>query len=220
MLSVIRSELLPQSSSPFEQIPPHEREVLELALEGRPNKAIGKLLRISLRSVERRRAAALRRQGVQTLVEATKLKEMTGPPSEAIIVATFRSCADGLAVVTRDDRFAAVNGADCQIMGYTEAELLGQGFAAVTYPDDLTANVRNAERLFSGTATEFRMQKRYVRRGGDIVPAELSGTVARPPNGPPQFVLGRITVATFSPSQSVRNQSADSHSADTRHRAE
>lgn len=172
-----------------------EREILDLAIEGKTNKAISRSLAISLRSVERYRAAALQKLGVQTIVEAARSLEVASAKSEEVLLAAFRGCDTGMSVVTRDLTIVAVNGAYCRLLGYQEVELIGKPLSFVNHPDDHTANVVNANRLFAGATKEFRMQKRYLRYSGDVIAAELSVTVSRGIDGTPQIALGTVKVA-------------------------
>jgi len=41
-----------------------------------------------------------------------------------------------MAVVMADGRFAQVNGAFCEFLGYSEEELIGQTVQSITYPEE------------------------------------------------------------------------------------
>lgn len=53
-----------EASSPFEQLTPREREVLQLIAEGYANAAIGQLLNIGVRTVEKHRASLMSKLNV------------------------------------------------------------------------------------------------------------------------------------------------------------
>ena len=52
---------------------PRERDVLDLVVQGRPNKIIADVLGISQRTVENHRAAVMKRTGVATLPDLIRL---------------------------------------------------------------------------------------------------------------------------------------------------
>jgi PAS domain S-box-containing protein len=85
----------------------------------------------------------------------------------------------GIALVARDHRFLKVNNALCQMLGYPEEDLLQKTFADITHPDDLRADVELVERLFRGEIPLYRMQKRYVKRTGEIIWINLTASLLR-----------------------------------------
>src|SRR5215831_20018888 len=93
----------------------------------------------------------------------------------------------GLAIVGRDFRFLKVNNALCQMVGYSEEELVQKTFADITHPDDLAADVELAERLFSREIPVYRIQKRYVKKNGETIWINLTASVIRDHDGEPLY---------------------------------
>jgi PAS domain S-box-containing protein len=75
----------------------------------------------------------------------------------------------GIALIGKDYRFLKVNGAFCEMVGYSETELRQKTFAEITYPDDARADMELAERLFRREVSFYRIQKRFVKKTGEIV---------------------------------------------------
>ena len=98
----------------------------------------------------------------------------------------------GLALVGRDYHFLKVNGALCQMLGYPEAELVRMSFTDITHPDDLQADVELAERLFRREIPFYRVQKRYVKKTGEIIWINLTATLILDHNGETLQGLGMI----------------------------
>jgi PAS domain S-box-containing protein len=98
----------------------------------------------------------------------------------------------GLAIVGRDYRFQKVNSALCQLVGYPEAELAQLSFADITYPDDLQADVELAERLFRREIPFYRMQKRYVKKSGEIIWINLTASMILGPGGEPLHGIAMV----------------------------
>lgn len=98
----------------------------------------------------------------------------------------------GLALVGKDYRYLKVNSALCQMVGYPEAELLRMSFADITYPDDLQADVELADRLFKREIPFYAIQKRLVRKDGETIWINLTGTLIVDRDGEPLYGLGMV----------------------------
>lgn len=77
--------------------------------------------------------------------------------------------------VTRHDRFIGmVNPALCEMLGYTEDELMQMQFDDITYPGDNNENLHLHEQLLAGEIESFTVTKRYVHKNGDPIWANVS----------------------------------------------
>jgi len=75
----------------------------------------------------------------------------------------------GINILGLDYRFVAVNAAFSQVVGYSQDELTKLKFPDVTYPEDLETDVDQAKKLLSGEAPYYKMEKRLVKKQGEIV---------------------------------------------------
>jgi diguanylate cyclase (GGDEF)-like protein/PAS domain S-box-containing protein len=95
----------------------------------------------------------------------------------------FRSAFDyaaiGMALVSTEGRWLQVNRSLCQILGYTEKELLATDFLAVTHPDDLPTALSNIGQLLKGRVQATQMEKRYVNKHGHEVWVHWSASMVR-----------------------------------------
>ena len=116
------------------------------------------------------------------------------PPrdSEARFRAIFEQAAVGISQVDLDGRWIEVNQRLCDMVGYTQAELLQRRFQDITHPDDLDDNLRDVAALLAGQAAGYHMEKRYVARGGAIVWVEISVSLVRDAHGTPHSLIGVI----------------------------
>ena len=84
----------------------------------------------------------------------------------------FRAVVNQATVgVTRTDltgRFTFVNPRYCEIVGYTQAELLGMRMQDITHPDDLPGNLEQFHRLARDGA-DFVIEKRYICKDGRVI---------------------------------------------------
>jgi PAS domain S-box-containing protein len=95
----------------------------------------------------------------------------------------FSSAATGIAVATPDGRYLQANTAYCRMLGYTEEELRSLNFATLTHPDDLHTSLKFRDELLAGERDSFSVEKRYVKKDGDIIWARLSVSATRSPEG-------------------------------------
>jgi PAS domain S-box-containing protein len=98
----------------------------------------------------------------------------------------------GLALVGRDYRFLKVNSALCQMVGYSEEELVRKNFGDITHPEDLRADVELAERLFRREIPFYRMQKRYVKKNGEILWINLTASILFNLEGQPLYGVAMV----------------------------
>jgi PAS domain S-box-containing protein len=98
----------------------------------------------------------------------------------------------GLALVGKDYRFYKVNSALCQMVGYPEAELVQKTFGDITYPDDLQADMELAARLFRREIPFYRIQKRYVKKTGEIIWINLTASIILGHDGKPLHGLAMV----------------------------
>jgi PAS domain S-box-containing protein len=108
----------------------------------------------------------------------------------------FRSAFDnapiGMALVSPDGRWLQVNHSLCEIVGYTEQELLETDFQTITHPDDLAADLDHVRQMLEGSIRSYQMEKRYFHRDGHVVCALLSVSLMRDARGLPLYFISQI----------------------------
>ena len=112
--------------------------------------------------------------------------------SEARYRTIFEYASVGIAHVALAGDLVELNPRFCQIIGYTADELRALRFQDITHPDDLDADLANVQRILSGEIDIYTMEKRYVRKGGGIVWAELTVSVVRDLDGNPLLFVGVV----------------------------
>ena len=108
--------------------------------------------------------------------------------SEERLQAVFDGTQAGIMVCDADGRFLQVNPGLAALLGYSEAELAGLTLWHVTHPDDVAAQRPGVADLFAGRRDRITIQKRYVRKDGSTVWADLHAT-------PVRDAAGRVTHA-------------------------
>ena len=80
----------------------------------------------------------------------------------------------GMILVSPDQTIVTANRVFCGLLGYNEQEIIGQNFMDLTYEEDKGGNREFSDQLFAGTIPVYRMEKRYVRKDGRIVWANIT----------------------------------------------
>ncbi len=111
---------------------------------------------------------------------------------EELFETAFHHAPIGMALVGLDGRLAKVNGAFCDIIGYPPKEARALDFQAITHPDDLEADLAFLQRLLAGEIRRYQMEKRYIRKDGEVISARLSVSLARGEDGEPKHLIGQI----------------------------
>jgi PAS domain S-box-containing protein len=110
--------------------------------------------------------------------------------SEARFRRTFELAGSGMAHIGMDRRFIRVNRRLCEILGYSEQELLGLTGRQISHPDDLDIINEQRPRLYAGEIDAVRVEKRYLRKDGSVVWVHFSMTVERDAAGAPLYEIG------------------------------
>jgi diguanylate cyclase (GGDEF)-like protein/PAS domain S-box-containing protein len=103
----------------------------------------------------------------------TYLKNVASSTAQAESEKRFHRAFDnapiGMALAAPDGRWLQVNGSLCNIVGYTEQEMLGLNFQAITHPEDLPRFMAEVSRVLDCQALTAQMEKRYVHKAGHEV---------------------------------------------------
>jgi len=120
---------------------------------------------------------------IQEVLQRSAALEQALRDSEELYRTTFELAALGIAHVSPDGRWLRVNQKLCDILGYSEAELLRMTFQEITHPDDLPADLADTVKLVSGELRNFSMEKRYIRKNKSLVWVKLTVSGPRDEQG-------------------------------------
>ncbi|OGS83650.1 MAG: hypothetical protein A2061_08680 [Gallionellales bacterium GWA2_59_43] len=109
---------------------------------------------------------------------------------------TFELAAVGVAHVAPDGRWLRVNQRLCDILRYSREELLSKTFQNVTHPDDVELDLDYVQRILSGDIANYSIEKRYLRKGGEIVWVNLTVALVRHRDGSPNYFIAVIADIT------------------------
>ncbi len=114
-----------------------------------------------------------------------KLAEEALKTSETRFHRAFARASVGFAITGMDGVILHINDHYCHITGYTENEMVGSTFERITHPDDIARKNELNQRLIAGEISDFNVEKRYLRKSGDIAWVENSVSVIRDDSGVP-----------------------------------
>jgi len=97
----------------------------------------------------------------------------------------FENAPIGMSLIAPDGRRLRVNKAFCNMLGYTEAELLARTLADVTHPEDVEEDQRQGEALQCGERDVYEREKRYLHKEGHVVWGHVTCSLVRDAMGRP-----------------------------------
>jgi len=125
-------------------------------------------------------------------ISKRKAMEQALNESEDRFEIAFDNAAVGMALVSVEGRFLKVNRSLCEIVGYSEEELLSITFQSITHPDDLDENLKYMEKLLTGEMRNYHMEKKYIHKTGQIVWIMLSVALIRDAHGSSMYFIAQI----------------------------
>ncbi|MDQ6689737.1 MAG: PAS domain S-box protein [Gemmatimonadota bacterium] len=109
-----------------------------------------------------------------------------------LLLATFEQAAIGIAHLTLGEEWISVNQRYCEITGYSREEILKLKIEDLTHPDDVPASRDFIDRIRSGELPDYKMEKRYVRKNGDVVWVHLTVSIVRSTTRDPLYLVAFV----------------------------
>lgn len=109
--------------------------------------------------------------------------------SEERFRAMFQRANVGTVGMTLDGWMLMANPGFCKFIGYTEDETQRLTLRDISHPEDYEHEAAMLSRLIAGEIPSYSLEKRYVRKDGEIVWGVMTATPVQQPNGKPDFAL-------------------------------
>lgn len=103
--------------------------------------------------------------------------------SEERYRAIFNNAAVGILITDRHGAFVKMNSAALKILGYTPQDFELIPFSDITHPDDVEISKKNFNALVRGEIDSYRIEKRYIRKDGEIAWVDISVSGVLDENG-------------------------------------
>ncbi|MCW6038061.1 PAS domain S-box protein [Spirulina subsalsa FACHB-351] len=127
-------------------------------------------------------------------VDITDLKETEEQlrESEARFRSAFDDAGTGMALVAPDGRCLRVNRTLCDMLGYSEAELLALNVQDITHPDDWIVDLNLGTQVLEGKLRTYNLEKRYFSKTGEVIWILLTVSLVRDLEGNPLYFVSQI----------------------------
>ncbi len=126
--------------------------------------------------------------------DSTKLREAEAAvrESEERFRRYFELGLIGMAITSPTKGWIEVNDECCRLLGYERDELAQKTWAELTYPDDLAADVAQFDRVLAGQIDGYTIDKRFVRKNGQVVNTTISVTAMRGADGAVEYFIALL----------------------------
>ena len=113
--------------------------------------------------------------------------------SEEKFRVSFEYSGIGMGLRTPEGRWVKVNKAFCDMLGYTEPELLELDYQTITHPDDREYDERYVKDVLENTGDDYKKEKRYKCKDGMFIWVRvISSPLIKDSDGKPIFVIVHI----------------------------
>jgi PAS domain S-box-containing protein len=115
----------------------------------------------------------LRITGTSRDITNRKQMEHALRESEERYRAIFNNAVVGISLTDKEARFLQVNSRSASMLGYTPDELKAFTAFDITHPDDREFSRAHYSALAEGKVDSYRLEKRYIRKDGEVVWVDL-----------------------------------------------
>jgi two-component system, cell cycle sensor histidine kinase and response regulator CckA len=110
--------------------------------------------------------------------------------SEALFRSQFEYGNIGIAIAQADKTWIRVNKRLCDMLGYTEEEILSNTWMDVTHPEDLSMSVLQFDRMVNGEIDSYEYDKRYIHKDGHTIYVHVTVSCFRNLDNTVRFAIG------------------------------
>ncbi len=116
--------------------------------------------------------------------------------SEIQFRTAFENSAVGMCLTSTDGKFLKVNSKLCQMLGYSNDELLNTTFQKITHPDDIAQSNSSVEKAINKQSDILRFEKRYLHKDGKVIWSDVSSSLLRDIDGKSLYFITHIVDIT------------------------
>jgi PAS domain S-box-containing protein len=116
--------------------------------------------------------------------------------SERKFKGAFDTIAVGMCLISIAGGFLEVNTALCQILGYSESELLSCRWQDIVYQEDQRQELEFANRMYAGEQVGYQLEQRFVCQDGTVVWGLSSISLMRGTQQDPLYLIAQVTDIT------------------------
>lgn len=111
---------------------------------------------------------------------------------EALFRNYFELGQIGMCITSLDQKWLRVNRRLCNMLGYSEEELVQMTWTELTHPEDLMLDLAQFKRLVSGEIEHYDMDKRFIHKCGNIIYTHLTVSCQRKSDGTVDYFIASL----------------------------
>ena len=104
----------------------------------------------------------------------------------------FETSGLGISITDLSGNFLTGNPAVLELLGYDLQTYCSLSVKDISHPDDIEANEQMFEEYKTGKRESFTIDKRLIRKDGQVVWGRLNSTLVKDENGIPLFTIGML----------------------------
>jgi PAS domain S-box-containing protein len=112
--------------------------------------------------------------------------------SEERFRGAFDDAGIGMSLTSLKGQFLKVNRSLCDLLGYSEAELLRLRFQDITHIDDHVTDRALIDRLLTGEGRNFAIEKRYLNKRGEVIWVSVTVSAIRDSHDQPLYCICQV----------------------------
>ncbi len=127
--------------------------------------------------------------GVMHDITTMKAQQQALAQSERTFRQAIENAVNGMALVSPEGHWLKVNHALCELLGYSEKDLLANDIASVTHIDDRAQDAEQLIGIWTNQQGVRQYEKRFVHHDGQIITVLQSASVVRHRDGRPHYLV-------------------------------
>lgn len=116
--------------------------------------------------------------------------------SEELFRTIFEQSASGMVQIDLNGKVLKVNQEACDMLGYTEKELLNQDYLSLTHPDDIEKEKQRVDELYKQKSKKLNFDMRFIHKNGNVIWAIVSASLIVNIDGEPVSAIVSINNIT------------------------
>jgi PAS domain S-box-containing protein len=109
--------------------------------------------------------------------------------SEEKFRSIFENAPIGMALADLDFQFRQVNTSFCEMLGYSEQELIQMVFNDISHPEQSGIDAKFVENIKNGSISSSKIEKKYIKKNQDVLWARTTIIALRDENGALTYFL-------------------------------
>jgi len=126
------------------------------------------------------------------MTDSLQQRELERRLSDAKFRAFYDNSSVGVAIMTLDRRITQVNPASVRIVGYTQEEISKLDVSTLPIEEDRYIDRELFVDLVQGKREQYLIEKRYLRKSGEMFWGRVNFSLVRDEKGDPSFIVGII----------------------------